>query len=74
MVIKAPKIKYANYLHLQLYSNKFMDNQVSKLFALTDRTVTYSMIAIPWKKIKENNKTKNKILLEVHLFRLNSYT
>ena len=51
-----------------------MDNQVSKLFALIDRTVTYSMIAIPWKKIKENNKTKNKILLEVHLFRLNSYT
>ena len=60
-----------------MHIDKCMDEQVSKLFALTEETVTQGMLVIPYiQKIKtlgsywESNKIR--YYLEVYLFQLNS--
>ena len=37
----------------QLYANKYTENQVCKLFALTEGAVTLDMSKMPWEKLQK---------------------
>ena len=45
---------------MEVYIDEYMDNKVCKLFALTGKTATWGILAIPQEKQKKKQKKKNR--------------